>query len=454
MKKTGYCYSIPQSSANRNLIRAYGLPLVLLMSVITGCTKYEYTVDSESSDKITPTVVSVTPVNESRSVPTILTITVAFSEKMDTSTINKSNFTLRKGTLVINGTLTCTETTATFTPMVELEGNTIYNMIVTKEVKDAAGNPMTADYTWSFTTQADVTAPAVSSILPASNATAVQTNIKPTVTFSEPMNITTITTATFLLKQGTSNVAGTVTISGNTATFSPTGILLGNTQYTCTITNAVKDAAGNPIAAPYSWKFTTGIVADITPPSVSSITPSSNAINVAVTIKPTITFSEPMNISTISASTILLKQGTTNIAGTVSMSGNIVTYTPVNTLNGNTVYTISVTTGVKDAAGNPLASNYSSTFTTISTLPVAKSFATDVMPILNICNTCHTHGWTPSTTASTFHANLVSGGYINLTTPTSGKIYNKLSGGHPSSTVTAAQKATVLTWIQEGSKNN
>ncbi len=559
MKKSCYSASYPLNRVTRILIRVSSVVLMVVL-FITGCTKSEFNNNSESSDKSSPIVVSVTPV-ESSSVPTISAITVTFSEKMDPSTINNSTFVLRRGAQVINGTVTYSEKTATFKPTEELEGNTIYtmtvktdikdlagneikfeyawafttaavidvkapfvvsvapsanatsvpvttkmistfneeikgeslssttfivktgsstipgtisvsggivtftpsallssgtlyNITVTKEVKDAAGNPMTADFSWSFTTLADVTAPTVSSVLPAANATAVQTNIKPSVTFSEPMNNSTITTSSILLKQGSTSLAGTVSVSGNTATFSPAAVLSGNTQYSVTITNGVKDLAGNPLSVAYTWNFTTGTIADVTPPVVSSVAPSSNATGVAVTIKPAVTFSEPMNNSTISTSTILLKQGTTNIPGTVGMSGNTATFTPTSALNGNLVYTVSVTTGVKDAAGNPMAANYSWSFTTVSTAPVAKSFATDVVPILNICNTCHTHGWTPSSTASTFHANLVSGGYINLTTPTNGKIYNKLSGGHPPSTVTAAQKATVLTWIQEGSKNN
>jgi hypothetical protein len=161
-----------------------------------------------------------------------------------------------------------------------------------------------------------------------------------------------------------------------------------------------------------------------------------------------------MDATTITSSTFTLKQGTTAVAGSVSISGILATFTPAVSLAGNTMYTATITTGAKDLSGNPLASNYTWSFTTIAAV-TGKSFAADVVPILNLCNTCHKHGWTSSATASTFYTNLLNSGYVNTTAPTSGKIYTKLNGGHPSgSTVSAAQKAVVLTWITEGSKNN
>jgi hypothetical protein len=344
-------------------------------------------------------------------------------------------------------------TTATFDPAASLEANTVYTCTITTSAKDASGNALAANFAWSFTTGtlADVTAPTVLSVAPVANATSVAVGIKPTVTFSEAMSSASITTSTFTLKQGTTTVAGSVSYSGTTATFTPSAALTGNTVYTATVTNAVKDAAGNALASNYIWSFTT--LADVIAPTVLSVAPSANATSVAVGIKPEVTFSEAMSSATITSSTFTLKQGTTTVAGSVSYSGSTATFTPSAALAGNTVYTVTVTTAVKDAAGNAMASNYTWSFTTVATA-AGKSFSADVVPILNLCNTCHNHNWTPSATPSIFHANLVQSGHISTTTPTNGKIYNKMNGGHPSSTVSSAQKTTVLTWIQEGSKNN
>ncbi|MBI5206224.1 MAG: Ig-like domain-containing protein, partial [Candidatus Firestonebacteria bacterium] len=99
----------------------------------------------------------------------------------------------------------------------------------------------------------DTTPPQVSSTNPLTNATGVLINAAVTATFSEAMNTLTINSSTFLINGKT----GTVTYSGTTATFIPTTPFAYNTQYTATITTGAKDAAGNALAASYTWTFTT-----------------------------------------------------------------------------------------------------------------------------------------------------------------------------------------------------
>ena len=70
------------------------------------------------------------------------------------------------------------------------------------------------------------------------------------------MDSSTITTATFAVS-GSGNIAGTVTYSGTTATFTPTTDLDYNTTYTATITTGAKDLAGNALETDYTWSFTT-----------------------------------------------------------------------------------------------------------------------------------------------------------------------------------------------------
>jgi hypothetical protein len=99
--------------------------------------------------------------------------------------------------------------------------------------------------------------PTVVSKSPVSNATNVALDKVLSISFSETMNASTLTTTTFTLKQGTNAIAGTVAYSGLTATFTPTMPLAQNHTYTAYITTGVKSTSGKTLASDVSWLFTT-----------------------------------------------------------------------------------------------------------------------------------------------------------------------------------------------------
>ena len=107
----------------------------------------------------------------------------------------------------------------------------------------------------SGTTSSDRTPPTVVSTVPGSLATQVGLSGPITVTFSEQMAMSSMTAAAFTFNPA---VAGTLSYSGNTATFTPTTPLTANTTYTVTVSTAVEDRAGNNLVAPHTWTFTTG----------------------------------------------------------------------------------------------------------------------------------------------------------------------------------------------------
>ena len=106
-------------------------------------------------------------------------------------------------------------------------------------VKDAAGNALATNRTWSFTTAgADLTPPSVTLTSPSNAATGVPGTANVTATFSEAMDATTINSTTFELRDpGNNLVAAAVTYSATTrvATLNPTPTLTPLTTYTATI---------------------------------------------------------------------------------------------------------------------------------------------------------------------------------------------------------------------------
>jgi Bacterial Ig-like domain len=120
-----------------------------------------------------------------------------------------------------------------------------------------------------------------------------------------------------------------------------------------------------------------------TPPTISARSPAVGATGVSRTANITVTFNEAMTASTITTSTIQLRDPANNlIAGVVSYNSTtrVATLNPTPTLAASTVYTARVlggATGVKDAAGNALAADSVWTFTTVAdtTAPTVSSIA-------------------------------------------------------------------------------
>ena len=102
-----------------------------------------------------PSVLSTSPVNNEVDIAIDTSITVTFSEFMQSSSINPVNFILFKESIPITGTVNYSNDskTAAFTPSLNLEYSASYTVTLTPGITDLAGNPLEDNYTWSFTTR-------------------------------------------------------------------------------------------------------------------------------------------------------------------------------------------------------------------------------------------------------------------------------------------------------------
>jgi len=102
--------------------------------------------------------------------------------------------------------------------------------------------------------------PAVISTVPEDGAAGVSLGVVITATFSEGMDVTTVTSDTFTLgPESGPLVEGDFSYNdgSNTLTFAPTADLAPSTTYTATIAGSVTDQAGTPMGDDYAWSFTT-----------------------------------------------------------------------------------------------------------------------------------------------------------------------------------------------------
>jgi hypothetical protein len=123
------------------------------------------------------------------------------------------------------------------------------------------------------------------------------------------------------------------------------------------------DAAGNTEATPAIHPWTVDTFA----PTVVSVSPQDGATGVSLAANAEVTFSEAMDKASVEEpGAFTLKLGSSTIAATASYAPATkkATLDPSTNLAPNTTYTATLTTGVKDLAGNALAQERSWTFTT------------------------------------------------------------------------------------------
>ncbi|WP_373035586.1 ice-binding family protein [Sulfurimonas sp.] len=198
---------------------------------------------------------------------------------------------------------------------------------------------------------------------------------------NKALDASTVNDTTFTVTDGTTAVAGVVTYEDhNTMVFTPTAFIFANTKYTATITTGVLDTNGIALLkSDLVWSFTTGVFTDSVAPTVKSIHPITNGTDVTIDRSISALMSEALKPSTVNTATFKLAttSGAAPVAGTVSYSGNTMTFKSTANLAVSTQYTATITTAVQDLAGNALAVAKVWSFTTSATaVPSAVPSAT------------------------------------------------------------------------------
>ena len=394
--------------------------------------------EAGGSDTTPPTVISVSPNSGATSVSTGSAVTVTFSEPMNAATVSAATFVLRDASNAIVPSVVAYNSgtnTATLSPSAALQNSTTYTARViggTGGVADAAGNPMAADYVWTFTTAASGSSTSYS----VWNNTAVPTILADTDTASVELGMKFRSSVAGYITgikfyKGTGNtgthvgnlwtaagakLAG-VTFSGETATgwqyqaLSTPVAVSANTiyvvsyhapvgRYSANVGFFSSGVDSNPLRAlsnsesggngvylygasgfpNQTWNstnywvdvvFTTsGLPGDTTPPTVTSAIPSANSTGVNIATQVSAVFSEPVDSATVSAATFELRTSANALVpATViyNSSSQAAVLTPSSQLAYGAAYTATVkggTGGVRDIAGNLLASNFVWAFTT------------------------------------------------------------------------------------------
>ena len=313
-----------------------------------------------------PTVTSVDPVNNSMNVPNNKVIKVTFSEPItpgsvyNSITVKNSSGALKMMNPSISGSI------LTLMPVYNyLTGYKYTVTIPANAVKDTTGSGLAADFTSNFTIATII--PSVNSTDPVNGAVNVANNKVIKVTFSEPVtagsayNSITVKNSAGALKQMTASISGSV------LTLTPVYNYLTGYKYIIYIpVNAIKDTTGSGLAADFSSNFTIATII----PSVNGTDPVNGAVNVSNNKVIKITFNEPIKVGSVYSSITVKNSAGALKTMNVSISGSVLTLTPVyNYLTGYKYIIYIPVNAIKDTTGSGLAADFSSNFTIATIIP-------------------------------------------------------------------------------------
>jgi hypothetical protein len=368
--------------------------LSALMATLAACNGGLDPILGTPGAGLAPTVSATVPLSSTpivTGVDTHVLVRATFNKPMQAASITATSFTLAcPAAAPVTATVAYDVATqaATLTPGTALPPSTTCVATLSTAIGDTVGNMLASAYVWSFVTgtaaAVDVTRPTVIVTAPAIGAAAVATNSQVSATFSEPMLASTLTATSFTLRNTTAGtaVAGSVNYNAasRTAVFTAAapGTLASGSLFTATVTSAATDLAGNalagngavlPGAGNHVWTFTTGATADTTPPTITAVSPADASTLVCLGKAVSATFSEAMDVNTVSTSTFGVSDGGVAVPGVVSYDAatSVASFVPTAAtgFTASRSYVVTVTggsAGVKDLAGNPMAANRSWTF--------------------------------------------------------------------------------------------
>jgi hypothetical protein len=124
------------------------------------------------------------------------------------------------------------------------------------------------------------------------------------------------------------------------------------------------DYAGNPSALQSA-----AYLLDATPPTVASVTPAPGKVGIATASTIAVTFSEAIDPASVTTTSFSVSGPSGALAGTITPDGprRVFTFTPSAALEAESQYSVTVTSGVRDVAGNALSPSFASTFYTVTT---------------------------------------------------------------------------------------
>ncbi|HOY67939.1 MAG TPA: Ig-like domain-containing protein [Candidatus Ozemobacteraceae bacterium] len=313
-------------------------------------------------DLTPPQVVSAYPAEGAAGIARNAPVELEFSEPMNPTSVANALLVTPSGD-GIRLTWDPTGTRLTVAPAALWPGDTPLTITFGTGASDKSGNPLSSAFSLAFRTSA-VEAPVLSGSTPRSGASGILPGASLQLTFSRPMETTSLAGALMIDPAPTGGVSTAWSGDGSIATLTPLPAWANGATITIRLTPALRSAEGTGLAATTTITFTT---ADTEPPAIVSLLPATGTERVSTTASVTVVFSEPMLESSVQAAVSMIPAPGGSLRMRSLDAGRRFEFSWASPLTDLTAWKFTIGTGARDRAGNPLRQSVSTGFTTTDT---------------------------------------------------------------------------------------
>ena len=330
-----------------------------------------------------PKILALSPGPGESNVGTTAPIMAQFSQSIAPASVTPLTFAVSSGGTPILGTYALSagpngpNTIVTFTPTAPWTAGTAVDVTLTTGIKNIAGNPLLSSAFNSFSIDVgpDATGPSVVRASLGNGLTNVPHSTVINIQFNQPVNALSLNSNNFTVSAGGTPISGRISLSNgelgvNTiATFIQDQLLASDTLYTITVGAGVTDSSGNGLTPGFTSTFRTAAgtpLTDIGQPSVDSFSPPNGQQEVPLNPIVTVRTDKAINPITLNSGSFGVSSNQGSVEGTLVVVPDQKnwTFVPTAPLVPTTNYSLEVTNGLRDIAGNRLSGGVGSSFTT------------------------------------------------------------------------------------------
>jgi hypothetical protein len=304
--------------------------------------------------------------------PSSASVWLTFSGKAEQSSVEGA-FSFTKDGGAVSGRFSWEGDTLHYYPAEPIEKNHKYVIGLTTSAEDEAGVSLEEEFYQAFSTKAEDDRPTLASATPTDGSTLDDRYAKIAMTFSESIDRESLYSAFSL----SPSVKGRFDWSADdkACAFVPLEPYSWQTEYAITIQNTVADLSGNTIAKAYKGRFTIGT--DKTPPAILRVANAIAGIEGAVALAPSqastsasaftggwestwglvIGFSEGVERDGLE-SHIRIEPAWSYAIDDAAALGSSFVLKPQERLSRDTLYSVTISKGIKDAQGNASTDEY------------------------------------------------------------------------------------------------